>query len=285
MQLVELALPGGCAMIAGIVPTVINKTRLTCIVPSALQITSGYIGNAGLFGRAALPGRGTAIALQTMADGTDAPREESYAGVGVYTTSSGTITHSGAFTNAAAGDKVIVLSGGIANAAKAGTYYIKTFTSANAVIISETSGGDAFLTLVADTKKVCFCTVKASDPLTLAYLCDGNESGLQEFDIAVNSATTNPMVGGTTNLLGNVTIANAHVPPIVNGLFPGMLKLVRVGGTLTGNYTITPATKGIIPTGAVLTAVTLSASGGMALLRWTGQRWDCLSVDIYDTAG
>ena len=285
MQLVELYLPGGCAMVAGIIPMTLNATRLSCIVPSALQATALTIANAGLWGRAALPGRGTAISLQTRTDGTLTPWAAYYAGEAAYATATGTITCTGAFTNALAGDRIIVLSGGVANAALAGTYYIKTRTDANNAIVSLTPGGAAFLTLAANAAKLAICVIPAAAPLSLVYLCDGEESGLQEFDVPVSSAVTCPMVGGTTNLLGNVTLAVAHTPPIVDGLFPGMLKLVRLGGALTtGFYIITPASLGIAPDGTIAVTVTLAATLGMALLRWTGQRWDIISVDVAATS-
>jgi len=285
MQLVELYLPGGCAKIAGIVPTTINATRLTCIVPSALQAAIPRIANAGLFGRAALPGRGTAIALQTRTNAAAIPWTEFYAGEAAYATATGTITCTAAFTYALAGDRVIVLSGGVANAALAGTYYIKTRTDANNAIVALTPGGDAFLTLAANGAKLCITVIPAAAPLTLAYLCDGEESGLQEFDVPVSAAVTNPMVAGTTNLLGNVTLATAHTPPIADGLFPGMLKMVRLGGALTtGYYIITPASLGLAPDGTIAVTVTLAATLGMTLLRWTGQRWDIVSVDVAATA-
>jgi len=285
LQLVELYLPGGCAMAAGIIPTTINSTRLTCIVPSALQATALTIANAGLFGRAALPGRGTAISLQTRTNAAATPWAAYYAGEAAYATATGTITCTGAFTYALAGDKVIVLSGDIANAALAGTYYILTRTDANNAIVALTPGGAAFLTLAANGAKLCICVIPAGAPLSLVYLCDGEESGLQEFDVPVSSAVTCPMVGGTTNLLGNVTLAVAHTPPIVDGLFPGMLKLVRLGGTLTtGFYIITPVSLGIAPDGTIAVTVTLAATLGMGLLRWTGQKWDIISVDVAATS-
>lgn len=287
-QLVELALPGSCAMIAGIIPTTINATRLTCIVPSALQVAqavAGSILHAGLWGPAALPGRGTAIALQTQTNTTDKPWVSAIAGEASFATATGTITCTGAFTYAAAGDRVIVLSGGVANAALAGTYYILTRTSADAAIVSATPGGTACLTVAANAAKLAISVIPAAAPLTLVYLCGGEESGLQEFAVPVTGAVTNPMVGGTTRLLGNVTLAAAHTPPIADGLFPGMLKLVWLHGTLTtGYYIITPASLGNQPDGTIVVTATLAATLGMALLRWTGQKWDIVSVDVAATA-
>jgi len=219
--------------------------------------------------------------LQTRTNAAAIPWTEFYAGEASYATATGTITCTDAFLYALAGDRVIVLSGGVANAAKAGvTYYIKTRTSKDAAIVSLTPGGAAYLTLAANSAKLCICVIPAAAPLSLAYLCEGGESGLQEFDVPVSSAVTNPMVGGTTNLLGNVTLAVAHTPPIVDGLFPGMLKMVRLGGTLTtGYYIITPASLGNQPDGTIAVTVTLAASLGMTLLRWTGQLWDIVSVN------
>lgn len=281
LQIVSLAMPGGCAMVKGIIATTINQTRLTCIAPSALQVASGYDGNAGLWGNAGLAGRGTAVALQTQADASDAPWEQDLVGNGVYTVSAGTVTASNAFTNAAVGDVVYILAGGVANAAKAGKYYIETFTSASAVILTDTPGGDAVKDIAADTAIVAFATTPAAGPLTLVYLNDGKESGLVEYDVPVNGATTNPMVGGWTNLIAKVTLAGAHVPPLADGLFPGMLKTVKLHGLLTtGFYQIDPDVLGLAPTGIDMILAELEDSLDQADLVWTGQSWDIKSVSV-----
>jgi hypothetical protein len=279
-QIVQLAMPGGCAMIANIEPTTINATQVSCVVPSALQVTSGYTSTAGLWAKAGLPGRGTALALQTMADASGAPRETAYIGDASYATATGTITATGKFTNAAVGDIVWVLSGGVANAAKAGKYYIKTVTSVNAVIIASTPGGDAVLDVTTNGGILAIATQPADEPLTLAYLYDGEESGLVEWDVPVSAAVTNPMVGGTTHLLGGVTLAAAHVPPLADATRIGMKKKVWLGGAITtGSYAITPVSKGLAPDGTIVVTATLQASLGMATLQWTGQKWDILSVN------
>lgn len=281
LQLVELALPGGCAMIAGIIATTINSTRLTCIVPSTLLAASGYTGCAGLWGHAGLLGKGTAIALQTHTDGTGLPWENDLVGNASYATATGTITATNLFTYAAVGDVVWILSGGIANAAHVGKFYIKTKTSVSAVIIASTSGGAAVLDAAANGAILAVAVVPAAEPLTLAYLCDGEESGLMEYDVPVNGATTNPMVGGFTNLIGAVTLAGAHIPPLVNGLFPGMKKSVQLHGLLTtGYYQITPAALGLAPDGTVVVVAELEDSLDQADLEWTGQMWDIKSVSV-----
>ena len=281
LQLVELALPGGCALIQGILATTINSTRLTCVVPSTLLAAAGYTDCAGLWGHAGLNGRGTAIALQTHTDGTDLPWENDLVGNASYATATGTITASNLFTYAAVGDVVWILSGGIANAAHVGKYYIKTRTSASAVIIALTPGGAAVLDAAANSAILAVAVVPAAEPLTLAYLCEDGESGLMEYDVPVNGATTNPMVGGWTNLIGNVTLAAAHVPPLVDGLFPGMLKTVKLHGTLTtGYYQITPASLGVAPDGTVVVVGELEDSLDQCDLEYTGQMWDIKSVSV-----
>lgn len=277
---VQLACPGGCAMIRSIEATVANETQLTFIVPTAAQVVAGYVAQAGLFGKAGLPGRGTALALQTLADVENGARETAYIGDAAYATATGTITATGKFTNAEEGDIVWILSGGVANVALAGKYYVKTVTSVNAVIISLTPGGDAFLTAAANGAVVAIATQPGGEPLTLAYLYDGEESGGVEWDIPVTSGTSAPMVGGTTNLMGGVTIAANDVPPVLDATRIGMKKKFWLGGTLTtGAYVITPASLGIAPDGAIVATATLQASLGMATLQWTGQKTDILSVN------
>ncbi len=284
-QMVELAIPGGCAMLRGIIATTLNSTRLSCIVPSALQATSGYIDCGGLWAHAGLPGRGTAIALQTHTDGTGLPWENDLIGTASFATATGTVTAANLFTYAAVGDVVWVLAGGIANAAHAGKYYIKTKTSVNAVILATTPGGDAVVDITTNGGILAVAVVPAAEPLTLAYLCDGEESGLTEYDVPVSAAITCPMVGGWTNLIGAVTLATAHTPPIVDGLFPGMKKTVKLHGALTtGFYIITPVSLGLQPNGTKAVTVTLAATLGQADLEFTGQNWDIKSVAVAATA-
>ena len=279
-KVIELACPGGCAMVKGIEATTINATQLTFTVPTAAQIVAGYIAQAGLFGKAGLPGRGTVLALQTQADAADNARETAYIGDAAYATATGTITATNKFTNAEEGDVVWILSGGVANVALAGKYYIKTVTSVSAVIISLTPGGDAFLTAAANGAVVAIATQPASEELTLAYLYDGEESGGVEWDIPVTSGTSAPMVGGTTHLMGGVTIAANDVPPVLDETRIGTRKKFWLGGTLTtGAYVITPASLGLAPDGTIAVTVTLQASLGMGTLVWTGQKWDIVSVN------
>lgn len=273
-QFIEIYEPGSWCMIQTAIATTINSTRLTCIASSAAAV-------AGRWGAGALPGRGSALALQTMANASGNPLVSSIAGAAAYTSATGSIACTGAFTNAVAGDKVIVLAGGVANAATKGVYYIKTRTDADNAIVSATLGGAACGTdLAANAAKLAIYVVPALPKFILAYLYDGEESGLQEFDIPVSAAVTNPMVGGKTNLMGNVTIANSHVPPLADGMYVGQMKMVQLNGALTtGSYVITPASLGLAPDGTIAVTAALQASLGQAILRWTGQKWDIVSVN------
>jgi hypothetical protein len=280
IKIVKLAVPGGCAMVAGIESTVVNETELTFTVPTAAQVVAEYFAQAGIFGKAGLPGRGTVRALQTQADADGSPRETAYIGDAAYANATGTITASGKFTNVVAGDVVWILAGGVANVALAGKYYAIGTPTANACIISLTPGGDAFLGAAANGAKIAIATVPGGEPLTLAYLYDGTESGGCEWDVAVTSGTSAPMVGGTTNLTAGVTIAVSDVAPLLDGKRIGMLKKFWLGGTTTtGSYVITPASLGLQPDGTILATVSLKASLGMATLEWTGQKWDCKTVN------
>jgi hypothetical protein len=279
-KLIQLAMPGGCAMIASIEATNVNATQLTCITPTVGQAGSGFIAQAGLFGKAGLPGRGTALALQRTLDTTDEPRETAYIGDAAYATATGTITATGKFTNAAAGDIVWILSGGVANSALAGKYYIKTVTDVNNVIISLTPGGDAFLTAAANGAKIAIATQPAGEPLTLAYLYDGEESGLVEWDIPVTGGTSAPMVGGTTHLMGGIDLDASDTPPVLDATRIGMKKKFWLGGALADtDYIITPAKLGLAPNGTIAATITLRASLGMGTLEWTGQKWDIVTVN------
>lgn len=284
-QIIDLYLPGGCALIAGIIPTTVNSTRLTCIVPSSVQATAGYTDTAGLFGLAGLKGRGTAIALKTNTDASGTPWEGDLVGNASYATATGTLTCTNGFTNAAVGDVVWVLAGGVANAAKAGKYYIKTKTSVSAVILASTPGGAAVLDIAANGAIIAYALVPAAEPLTLAYLCDGEESGLTEYGVPVTSGTSVFMAGGWTNLIAGVTLAANDVIPVADGLFPGMRKTFKLHGAIaTGAAVLTPASLGLSTDGTIAVTATLQASLGQADFEWTGTKTDIRSVAVAATA-
>jgi hypothetical protein len=252
---IELALPGGCAEIAVGIATTINSTRLSCLAGS---------GAGGLFIAGALPGRGMALALQTKAAGAGKVIGSSLDGTAAYTTASKTVTKTGLFANAAVGDKVIVVAG---EGATVGTYTIVTKTSNDAVIV------DSAITATSGGKLAVY--VISGNPTVLAYLYDGDESGLVEYVTPTNSGSTAAMVGGYTIAMGGITIANDDVPPLAAGLFIGMKKAYTCTGTITtGDYLVTPAAAGVQLDGATaLNTLELDGASDLSILEWNGLKW------------
>jgi len=68
--------------------------------------------------------------------------------------------------------------------------------------------------------------------------------------------------------------------PLADGTRVGMLKTMWLGGAITtGTLIIIPASLGLHPDGTVMITVTLAASLGMGTFRWTGQKWDIVTVN------
>jgi hypothetical protein len=253
-QLVTLALPGGCAEIAQRVISTSGVTRVTCIVDR----TAGQ-GLSGMFGHGGLNGRGSAIALQTLAAATLGNLALTNTGgtaTGVYSAATGltTITLTGAgtalgYVDAAvdASDYELTVLGGATAATGVtrctpGIYPVYQATGENTFTVVGNTGDGAMTTFLTKVNH-----------LMLAYLEDGPESGLSEYVVPITGAAQQFVLtqGGTTFIVGGITIAgdctvNTLADPIlIGGLGEGARKaFYALGKTTTSDYVVT-VTSGI----------------------------------------
>ena len=259
-QLVELHEPGGCAYISVLADTVcsattvVGNTVLTCGVGTAFD---------GRFAFKGLPGRGTAIALQSVT----AVKAEDLAGGAALDATGKIITDSGAgLSNVAVGDKVIIFAG----EDDGSTAYIpETYTvaavddSADTITLSEAAsdGGAMHISYICVT----------DNPVTLAYLMDGEESGGLEVLSPINKDPAQHMVGGTTLVGGGYTLgAGVSTATLADGVLDGMKKAFCGLGTLTTNGYVVTVTSGLEADMSALATITVDAALEMAVLQWNG---------------
>jgi hypothetical protein len=281
VQLVELYLPGGCAMVAQRIISTSGVTRLTCIVDQ----TAGD-GLSGMFGHGGLSGRGSAIALQTLAAATSgnlALTNATGTATGVYSAATGltTVTLTGAGTALgyvdtavdASGYELTVLGGAVAATGHAtvgrateGVYPVVQATGADTFTVTGNTGDAAMTTFL--TK---------ANLLMLAYLEDGQESGLSEY-VTPKVSTASQFVltqGGTTFVLGGLTMAGDSTatladPITIGGLGDGARKAFYALATnVTSSYLVT-VTSGLKTVGTALANVDFLTAGEWIELQWAG---------------
>ena len=282
VRLIQLAMPGGCAEIAQRIISTSGVTRLTCIVDQ----TAGD-GLSGLFGHGGLRGRGSAIALQTLAAATSgnlALTNVTGTATGVYASGTGltTVTLTGAGTALGYVDAAIdasayeltVLGGAVAATGHAtvgraveGIYPVYQATGANTFTVTGNTGDAAMTTFLTKV-----------DLLMLAYLEDGLESGLSEYVTPKVSAASQFVLtqGGTTFVVGGLTLAgdctvNTLADPItIGGCGDGARKAFYCLATdVTGSYLVT-VTSGLKKAGTALASVDFLTAGEYAMFVWNG---------------
>jgi len=268
-QVIELAMPGGCAMVRPCYSTTINSGFLTAIVGS---------GVPGRFGPGGLPGRGSAIPLQTLIAATGGDLGfVSVAGVGqsVYDEATGltTITDTGGIgtalgyggTTVTATDYEVTLFGGTEGSAGAGKatpgiYPVVAATAANTITVTGDTG-DADLAYVAIKKNVKI----------LVYLMPDGESGCSEIISPESGTAVQHMVGGTTFVIGGMTVDVASTATLADGTREGMQKAFYLLGTLTTGFYIVTVTNGLVADGSTgLSTITLEAAGDLVVMAWRG---------------
>jgi len=264
-QWIEIFIPGSFCELAIGLPTTINSTLLTC---------SASGGDAGRFTFQGLPGRGTAIALQTVA-AASGPLFQSLDGSATCATVSGvcTITKTGIGTACGyvdatvypEGMKAVVLAGAddatSATQATAGEYTIASATSADTITIATTALGDSDLTLY----------VIQDNPTCLCYLFDGNESGLQQVINPKTGTAVAAMVGGLTLVAGGYTMAADATFTLADGVRENQNKAFGCLGALTTKDYIVTVTSGLKKDGSTsITTFGMDAAHEFATFQWNG---------------
>jgi len=260
-QWVYLDCPGGVAEIAAGVNTTDRSTILTCSCSAA---------DAGRFTQFGFVGRGTALALQTKTNlvGTLLTGVGSLDATGKILTGTGdTFVTKGAV----AGDKVVIL----ANAADTAV----TLTPGEYVIASVDSETQVTLTTAAATGacNVAYYAIHGN-PLVLAYLFDGEESGLQQWVSSQDSVASDCNESGWTRICGGATLTTGVATGVLaDGTRVGQKKGFLGMGTLTTHgYTATITTGTQVGVVTALASLTFDAAAECAVLEWMGQRWMCI---------
>ena len=282
VKIVELALPGGCAMVSQRIISTSGLGRLTCVVDSSVGD-----GNSGVFAYGGLPGRGSAVPLQTLAAATAGNLAISdLAGdtTAVYASSTGltTITLTGAGTAlgytsatvAADGYEMTVLDGATAatgaTRANPGVYPVVNATAANTFTVTGDTG-DGALTI----------TLTKKDLKMLVYLEDGPESGLAEYvtpnnaaarQFILNQGGTTFIVGGGITIAGDSTVNTLADPITIGGSHGAIKKAFNVLSTITTSDYIVTVTSGIkaSDTTTTLATIVLDTAADEVVLEWNG---------------
>lgn len=227
-QPIEIYEPGSICNIALGDDATINSTYLTC---------SAGTGDNGRFSRTGFLGRGTAFCLETNASGN---LLEVLDGTGALDATGKIITkssHGLAAAGGAVGDKV-ALVGIEADGTNSGTPGIYTITAIDTNTITIDSAAADGGTMQ------CSFYVFSGNPKCLAYLLDGPESGLCEWNMPPNighasTATFTISQYGKTFLLGGFTSSTEHpLASLAQGTL-GQKKAFECMGTVGGSYDIT----------------------------------------------
>jgi hypothetical protein len=273
-QKVELALPGGCAMVAQRVVTAINTGLLTCAVCENDSGVTTLLN--GIFGHGGFPGRGSAIPLETLAAATlgDLPLQNTAGtAVSVYDSATGltTITLAGLGTACgyvsaavAADDYELNVFGGATASdstterCPSGVYPLVQATGANTITVTGDTG-DGALTV----------TVTKKNLMRLAYLMDGPESGLVDYFLPETAAVITPILdSGLSIVLGGLTMA-ADCEPVVNdGTICGQRKGFFMLGTLVTKELLLNITSAMDMEEGTLSTIEMNTAGEWATMEW-----------------
>jgi len=259
--------PGSVCEIALACDVTVNSGLTTCIAAS---------GAPGRFGHAGLPGRGSAVPLQTVTG----MLESDFTGASALDTTGKILTDSSATfeTNeVAAGDKVFIL--GVENdgtdSGTPGEYEVASVDSETQLTLTaaaSTTGGTM----------QCSYFVVSGNPVALALLqgslyCE--ESGLIDYVMPPNTGhASNDTFAcspyGVTYLLGGFTSATQVArETLADGTYIGQRKGFYCLGAVGGSYDITVdlATAGLQADGSTaMVGLTFDAADEEAYIEWNG---------------
>jgi len=258
VQFIEVNEPGSTCMIALGADTVVDVGYLTCQAGGA----------AGRFSDKGFPGRGSAEILETVTGVLESVKD----GTGSLLATDGktlTVSDSSDFT---VGDTVVFLAGEDDGTGVfvPGKYSIASITNGTTIVLSATA-----LSTLSTGAITCSYYVYTGNPKALAYLMEGEESGLVEWICPRNTGTTGVthMVGGFTYINGGVTVGSADDDvTFADGTIYGEKKAFVCMGTLTTQAVcIDLATNGITLAGGALAEInSIAAAGDVAILQWNG---------------
>lgn len=249
-QWMEIYEPGSVCMILIGRDTVIGATRLTC---------SAAVADRGRFIDAGFVGRGSATILQTNASGNLGQSLD-----GTATVSTATVTKTSLFTNASAGD-ILVIYGGTDSVPVPLEYVISSVTNNNEAILTSSPG---------DGDVACYVISGTTSPEAMAYLEDGAESGLTEWIDPVNGAVS-VMIGGVTNVVGGDALGSGDATHALADGTPGLKKGFKLWGALSGNdFVVSPDTAGVQLDGSTaLNSMEFDGADDVSVVEWRGFGW------------
>lgn len=263
-QSIDIWLPGSICQVAATVDTTINTGLLNCNISSTAAL-------AGLFYNGGLAGLGAAIPLQTVsANVTGSSVDGSAAVAGT------TVTKTGLFAGAAAGDSVAIFasctSAGAAGATP-GVYTISSVTSDDAAELTASAGTGDIAAVVYDPSAT-----------VLAKLLTGPDhiSGCVKWVTPLNNAAASPahMVHGVNIVFGGVTLGSGtSTATLADGVFQGQRVGFTCTGTLTTNgYVVTVTTGEKLDGTTNVTTVTYGAAAESVVHEWLAGKWQTLAV-------
>jgi len=270
-QTIHIWEPGSiCDVEVGIASTIFSQSAGT---RHTVSVNSGDAGRSTLDG---LPGRGSAIALETQAaaaGGNIAFTSLDGTATAAWSSPSLTITKTAIGTACGYGDddidptefKVVVLGGatdadGTTDIAVQGEYAVVTAPTADTITIA---------TDIGDVDVTCY-VIKNTYPCILCKTEDGPESGLQEVLTPKTAVAIQSMVGGVTFLCGGYTMATDSTATLADGIVEGQLKAYQGLGTLTTQDYLVTVTSGLKRAGSALATIEVDAATDMFVLQWFG---------------
>lgn len=248
--------PGSVCQVALGVNTTINSGIVTCRSGGA---------DVGRFSAVGFPGRGSAVPLQTKTALVETAVLD-----GGGTVSGTTLTDTGAFASTTAGDLVYLLGGAVAATGDAGPvagiYKVSSVTSDNAVVL-DSAPGDGVVSYY----------ILQGNPRCLAYLLDGQESGLQEWINPIDNVAVECSRFGVSHIGGGgITMGADSTSTAITPAYPGILKGFHAHGAITTSEYKVPVV-GIQSDGSSsLATLEFDAADESALLMGMVQDWLCL---------
>jgi len=254
--------PGSVCEIAIGVDTVVNTGLITCL--------AGGGNNSSRFVSQGFGGRGSAVPLETVT----AVLESVLDGSGALSATDGiTLTVSDSSDYTAKSTKVLMLAGENDGTGVfvPGLYGISSITNGTTIVLDST----VLSTLSTGSISCSFVIIDAANDRCLAYLEDGEESGLTQWITPPNTgaAGLSYMAGGITYINGGVTVGTADSDvTFADGTLYGEKKgFICKGALTTNNVCIDLATNGITLAGGALAEINaIDTANDAAFLQWTG---------------
>lgn len=262
-QDIQIYEPGSICEVACLIDTTLQSGLVNCLV-------SAGSGVGGLFYEGGFAGLGAAIPLQTTTGNVTGASVDGTAAV-----AGTTVSKTGLFTGAAAGDKVVIMaSTTTAGAAGAtpGVYTIASVTSADAAELTASAGTGDIAAVVCDPYGTVLCQLLSGPQ---------HVSGLVNWVTPLNNAAASPAhtAHGTNLVWGGVTLGSGtSTATLADGVFEGQkVKFVGMGTLTTNGYVLTVTSGEKFDGTTDITTITYDAAAETSVLEWIGGRWQLLA--------